>query len=317
MASIENIDSNEIVILHTYHMFGRNKDVCNTCIYGDAISRSHATIHWARPYWYIQDHSKNGTWINGRLIHQWTIKLKVGSHLQFGNMHCSPWEVLDLKAPADYLRSLTIKNHFLFLHTCHALPNDRQPLVSFYKSVNKKWIAETNERAIVLTHGTRVQVDGEQWEFIENSISSETQDFGQVKHNAYLKFNLSPTEEDIRLKLVADGLEYDIGRRSYNYLLLALARKRLKDRSQGFGTDDQGWFSTERLKKEVGKELAREIDEYYLNLQIYRLRKHFVEMQQFGNLFSHIIERRKGELRIAFPQLKIYKDNSCIGEIME
>ena len=72
----------------------------------------------------------------------------------------------------------------------------------------------------------------------------------------------------------------------------------------------------EELERNVSKELGYNIDKYYLNLQIFRLRKQFVKMKPFGNLFSKIIERRTGELRFAFPQLKVIKDDVCIGEIV-
>jgi hypothetical protein len=315
MALIENMETHEKTFLHSYHLFGRNSQSCNTVINNQDVSRSHATLHWTAGGWQIQDHSRNGTLVNGEVIHRNSAKIGHGTLLQFGSTQSSLWKMIDVKPPNNYLQSTKQKERILILETCHALPSEQNPQFVLYKSEDRSWVAEMGDTKTTMYNGMRLKIDTEEWEFIENEMLFETMDYGHIFHNAYFKFCVSSDEEDIRLKLIADDQEYDLGRRTYNYLLLTLTRKRLRDADLGFGPDDQGWLSMKKLEKDVSKELGHDVDAYYLNLQIYRLRKHLMEMKPFGHLFSNVIERRTGELRFAFPQIKVVKDNLCIGEV--
>lgn len=316
MARIENVATSEVSFLNAYHLFGRNSAICNTHLDNTDVSRSHATIYWSQEHWYLQDHSRNGTLVNGKWIRKTAVQLEPDALLQFGSADAPFWKIRETGAPANYLRSLSRPGHILVLDTCHALPDEQHPAAIVYKSEHKTWIAETAGEKITLINGTCIKVYDEEWEFVENDLSFDTVDYGQIFRSIYFKFCVSADEEDIQLKLIANGQEYDLGRRTYNYLLLSLTRKRLKDLDLGFSSDDQGWLSLEKLSKDVSKELGHEVDEYYLNLQIYRLRKHLMEMKPFGHLFSNVIERRTGELRFTFPQLKVVKENLCVGEIV-
>lgn len=315
MARIENTATGETLYLHAYHLFGRNGAICNTHLAEDDVSRSHATIYWSQDGWFLQDHSRNGTVVDGKCIRKTAVRLKRGARIRFGGTASASWKLLDNGAPANYLRSLTRKNHILVLDTCHALPNELQPEIILYRAEHRSWVAETGGTRIPLLNGVHIDAGGERWEFVENDLSFDTIDYGSVLRNLCFKFCISADEEDIQLKLVANEQEFNLGRRSYNYLLLSLGRKRLVDMNLGYSSEDQGWLSLEKLGKDVSLELGHEVDEYYLNLQIFRLRRHLMEMKPFGHLFSNVIERRTGELRFAFPQLKVVKEDLCIGEI--
>jgi hypothetical protein len=314
MAQIENLETQETVILNSHHPFGRNVYACNTFVNSKDVSRSHATIYWSNNHWFIQDHSRNGTLVNKEFIRKTVTKLDIGSQLQFGSADSAVWEITDVKPPFSYLKSLTSKNRILELESCHVLPDDMRPEIVFYRSENKNWMAETQEKTFNLTKGLRFIFNDEEWEFIENQPFEETLDYGQTILNAYFKLCISRDEEDIRVLLITENNEYDLGRRSYNYLLLALVRKRLADRNMGFPQNELGWTAIIELEKDISKELGYEIDAYYINLQIYRLRKQLMELKPLGHLLTNVIERRTGEIRFAFPQFKLIKDNAFIEE---
>lgn len=317
MAFLENKVTGESLCLHSAHIFGRNTDICNTHISDKDVSRLHATISWVNTSWVLEDHSRNGTYVNEALLIKSSITLNEGSTIQFGKMNAANWELVDAKPPCSYLRSLSEKDQVIILDDYRSISADDGRILVFYK-LNGYWTTETEGKRFQLYEGWRIKVNGKEWEFIDNeALLTDTPDYGQMIRNAWFKFCVSQNEEDIRLKLIANGDEYDLGRRTYNTLLLTLARKRLSDMDLGFVADDQGWVSMERLEKEVSKELGRTADLYYLNLQIYRFRKQLMEIKPLGCFLSDIIDRRMGELRFAFPQLKIFKGNVCIGEIME
>ncbi len=315
MAQIENIKTKEAVFLSSYHLFGRNRALCNTYIQASDVSQAHATVYWSDYSWHIRDHSRNGTLVNGEVIRKSTARLNIGTQIKFGSINEFTWNVTDTQAPANYLRSLDNRNRILILDACRALPDEQKPGMLFYVSDNNEWIAESAEQKIILTNGVRFRFSNEEWEFVANDVLYDTLDYGYIVQSAFFKFCISPNEEDIRLTLVVDDHEYDLGRRSYNYLLLALTRKRLADLNCGLAAADQGWMYRHDLEKDVSRELGYQVDEYYVNLQIFRLRKQLMEIKPFGHLFSKIIERRTGALRFMFPQVKLIKDDVCIGEI--
>ena len=60
----------------------------------------------------------------------------------------------------------------------------------------------------------------------------------------------------------------------------------------------------------------KDIDQYYVNVQLYRIRKKLVQLKPFGYLFSGVVERRPGELRFADNPFQIRKENRVVGEMM-
>lgn len=317
MAWIENSDTKHLIYLNASHVFGRNASACCTHISDEAVSRLHATIRWTGSCWVLEDHSRNGTFLSDKVIRKTAETIREGDCFRFGSLNAGQWLLVDESPPLNYLKSMDIQNRVLLLENTVFFKTQIPSETLFFRSADRRWVAKTAGEPMVLTHGMQLSLNNERWMFIENEISlTGTIDYGEVLKNSYFKFCVSTTEEDIRLKLVTDGLEYDMGRRAYNYLLLTLCRKRLADMKRGFLFGDQGWISIDELEKNVSKEVGHYVDSYYLNLQVYRFRKNLIEMKPFGYLLSNVIERRMGELRFAFPQLKVFKADECIGEIV-
>lgn len=140
--------------------------------------------------------------------------------------------------------------------------------------------------------------------------------FNLIRHAVFL-FSLSRNEEHIRLqlKVSADQL-IDLGSRAHNYLLLALARKRLADHLLKQRPEEQGWISLDELISDISKEMRKEIDVYFINLQIFRLRKQLYEQLSFGQMFANVVERRMGEVRLGHPYFSISKGSEDLGSIL-
>lgn len=145
----------------------------------------------------------------------------------------------------------------------------------------------------------------------------ETIDLYALTRHAVFLFLLSPNEEHIRLQLrVSAGQLIDLGSRAHNYLLLALARKRLADHLLKQSPEEQGWLSLDALIKDMSKEMQKEIDVYFINLQIFRLRKQLYEQLSFGQMFANVVERRMGEVRLGHPFFSISKGSEDLGSIL-
>lgn len=316
MAVLKNNTLGDIVVLNTHHVFGRNQFTANTHIQENDVSKSHATIFWKCGIWYIKDHSRNGTLINGKYITHTTVKLSKGDTVQYGRSNTTKWEMVDDDTPSCYLKSLTYENKILSLSSCLELCNEEDLEITFYCTQDMKWKAEKGGKTIELFQGITLEFNNEEWMFIENSSLDETIDYRQIIDRAYFVFTLSADEENSHIKIVMNELELDLGTRVHNYLLLTLARQRLSDANLGYVFDDQGWVSLTDLTIDLTKEFGKEIDIYYVNLQIHRLRKFLIKLEPYGYLFSNVIERKNGKIRFVHRYFKIIKEGQAIGEIL-
>lgn len=315
MATLQNSITKEKIYLNTQHTFGRNQHSSNTYIPELDISQLHAIISWKGNAWYIYDQSRNGTLVNGKFINNTSLQISNNTKIQFGEEKTTEWEVLDCSPPTSYLKSLQNPNNIIKLKSSHAFPNEETPNVFIYPSKDI-WRFEENGNTQDLISNTVYSIDGEEYLFIENKAMEETMDMGFSPDDAFFQFTLSSDEEHIHLKLITKNQEIDLGERVHNYILLALVRKKLIDRDTGYTINDQGWISVDDLLEDLSKEFNKEIDIYYLNLKIHRIRKLLLDIKSYGHLFSNIMERRPGEIRFSHPYFQIIKEEKCIGEIL-
>lgn len=311
MALLTHLFTKETVLLNAHNTIGRNVAFCNILISGLDVSQSHATLFWTNGHWFLRDHSRNGTLVDGEYIHQGTKRMTKKHVLQFGQELSTKWQLEDLEPPFSYLQSLIVQNRFIKLSTIHALPSEDNPEVTVYFSNEKgTWVVETKDALIVLQHKARIVLFDEEWEFVSNAMVEDTLDYGSMLGRACFVFHLSLDEEYIQLQLVlSEEQVIDLGNRAHNYLLLALARKREEDRQLGLPVDAQGWIELPSLLKDISKEMGKDLDVYYLNLHIFRLRKLLSEVLPFGYLFSNVIERRQGMIRFGHDKLRIVKQH--------
>jgi hypothetical protein len=314
MAIIRNATTKETVFLNSKHVFGRSK-TSSTPLSQTGLAPEHATIYWKNWSWYMKDHSNGGTLLNSKIISGEDVKLLNGNKIQFGSKDADIWEVINLLQPSSYLISLTHKNKALELRSCCTI-NDEKQEVSFCQSEDDKWLIKKDGAVTHLRNGQIIRINNEKWQFVENDILVNTS-VVKTSDPVQFIFNLSIDEEYVNIKIAGGLAEFDMGYHCYNYVLLALARKRLDDYNNNYSRNDQGWMSIDDLLDDVQKEVCKTIDTYYLNLQIHRLRKQLSEISFNNNSqFANVIERRKGEIRFAHQYLKIIKDRKVVGEIL-
>jgi len=304
MATIEHVLTKKSIYLNSQHIFGRSPH-SSTQLEAKDVSKSHATIYWQGGQWHIKDHSRNGTVVNGNFLHNNVDKLVQRQTIQFGKEASTQWKVVDITPPLNYLESLGGSYQIIPLESYYALPNEDNPQIAFYCTADRQWKAERGGETIEPEHNQIFVCDGVEWRFVKNELVDETVDYGRIKENAWFEFTLSADQEKVMVKIVVNQLEMDLGERSYNYMLLSLARKRQEDINAGVESKEQGWQHIENLTHEMSKEELKEVDQYNLNLRIHRLRKGLQKLKPHGSQFINIIERRKGEIRFAHPKIKI------------
>ncbi len=315
MATLKNSSTGTTIYLNAQHTFGRNQRAVNTFLPEGDISQSHAVISWKGNAWYLQDYSRNGTLIDGKFINNITIQLTKNQVIQFGEHASSQWKISDLDAPCNYFQSQSNDQTIIALHQCYAFPNEESPNTLLYP-INGVWKIEQENAVTDLKHGELYYIDKKPYRYRENNPIEDTMDNGYAVNKAYFQFILSSDEEHIRVKIIIEHQEIDLGERVHNYILLALARKRLLDVALDYVFEDQGWIDVEDLLDDMSKELRKEVDVYYLNLKIYRIRKLLIETKPYGPLFSNLIERRQGKIRFAHRYFQILKEEECIGEVL-
>jgi hypothetical protein len=126
-----------------------------------------------------------------------------------------------------------------------------------------------------------------------------------------LEFHVSCNEEHTTLRIAGLGAgALDLGERTHHYCLLTLARRRLEDVRRGLTADTQGWIETGALGKMLG------IDPPHLNIQLHRARTQLASALPAGLDMPAVVERRRGELRLAALAFQVMRGAQFEGEWM-
>jgi FHA domain len=311
MACLQHPDRDQPVFLMAHHTIGRRQGVADTRITLPEISGIHAAIQWTGSHWIIRDLSRNGTWVNGQqLIPAKNQPLHIGDKITFGRATNSVWKVENLDPPENLLIDLD-SGEATALEAYHLLPDEHDPIASLhFNPVNGVWIyelfdgTENSATAKVVRHGSRIDCVRHSWElFLGNSQSTTTElSFKNLCVSDFrLRFAVSHHEEHIQLQLARDDTRLDLPARTHNYLLLYLARARIRDIQRGIDHADQGWVSADLATRELG------ITVNHLNTQIFRARKQIADSLPDAIDTSRLVERRSYEMRLGCYLLDIFK----------
>jgi pSer/pThr/pTyr-binding forkhead associated (FHA) protein len=307
MATIENKFTGEKLILHSQHTFGRSPNNISVIQEND-VSRRHATIYWENNSWFLMDYSSNGTKINKRHIHHATKKLKKNDVIRFSNYNRGVWELINNNSPCCFLKAVKVPQNFIELDKRIVIIRRETQQVAIFRNSNNRWIFDDGKTETTLVNGYSYSINNENYIFIDNECQNETHRNIDLTQKASFQFTLSADEESVFVKIRINELILDLGSRSYNHLLLHLARIRKKDLDSGISEQSSGWVYIEELTNPLSKELMLEVDEYYINNLIFRVRKCLFDLHPYGHLFANIIERERGKLRFGFTRFIIEKE---------
>lgn len=313
MATLFNKKMQQRCFLHSHHSFGRLKNSVNSLVEDSIVSKVHAFIEWNDRYWFLRDVSSNGTWLNGnRLRQDQVVRLNVGDVINFANNSSNAFEVLDTKAPCDCLIPIAHNGEVIELEYFHLLPSQKShEILLRYNNQTCSWWQEIlddnlSESATPMELQNReyIIIGGLKWQLQINRPLAETQIVRPKVtslNDLILLLQTSLDEESTHLYIQTGDKNIDLLVRSHHYLTLFLARQRVKDIKAGFASSEQGWVYAESLARDLG------VDASHLNIQIYRIRKQFVEALNNTCETSNIIERNTGKIRLASNFFKIIK----------
>lgn len=311
MAIIFSRHTGRRAYLRSPHVFGRNSGA-NTILENPDASQIHASVRWNGECWEINDHSRNGTLVDGKALVRGTgVALQLGQIIQFGVSNLETWQVESIAPPCAMLVPVRGEDAPIELAQFNLLPNEQHPELSLYISPQGQWVIEDDHSIMAIKDGEILTLAGQLWKFLTVTAADSTLEAMPRGKNAQrdieFQFHVSQDEEHTSMKVVAFGREVDLGERTHHYCLLTLARKRLSDATQALDPDSQGWVELKVLAKMLGLEPS------HVNIQIFRARNQLSDAFLFGEVLPNAVERRRGSIRFSVPKFMIMRGSHIEG----
>jgi len=305
MGTLFDPRTGERVVLRAEHVFGRNALRADTALDDPGISLMHAMIRWRNGHWMLSDLSRNGTFVDGRvLVPGEPVALAVGAEIRLGRGPGVAWRVQDVTEPVDALVPADSSQPVIALAPNNLLPTSEAPELCIFQSRPGLWILEQNGETRVLKDGDRLEVGSAgAHRFVAAAPMDDTQ-VAVISRQAdmpLLVMRLSLDEEHASLEVKDGAARTDLGERSHHYCLATLARRRFADQERGLEPGAQGWLGSAELSRMLGMETT------HLNIQIFRAREQLMTALPGVAALSRLIERRRGELRIGDLPFEVYR----------
>lgn len=290
-------NSGEGLLLLPHHVIGRSR-AADTVLAEADVSSQHLAIVWDGQRWSARDlGSRNGTWLDGRRLDPGErAPLKRGSALQVGGPTVR-FTLVDDAPPAPVARSgdRLIEGQAELL----ALPSPEDPAAVVMLDLEEGWVLSANEQVRPIADGHVLDLAGERWQISLPVAVDRTAEAGarQAGPDVELNFRVSADEEYVELDVVLGASQHALPPRAHHYILLTLARARLKDAK--LPESEQGWVYGERLLRML------RVNSNQLYISLHRARKEF---DAFGLPASwQLIERRSTtrQLRLGPRALRV------------
>ncbi|HEY8946643.1 MAG TPA: FHA domain-containing protein [Polyangiaceae bacterium] len=288
------------VVLYPEHTLGRSKS-CLLKLSDPGVSALHAVVFWADEAWSVKDlGSRNGTFLDGRkLVPGVREPLARGAVLQLG-VDGPEFEVMDEGAPQPLLVAADDPTFYRWIPDGSlAIPSEERPEALLYLTKSGDWCLESESGVQNVEEHGLFTLDGRMFRLIASRgmPATATAEEQLALTEAALKFSVSSDEEHVLLTVVARGRSVSLGHRAHHYLLLTLARERLKPAQPGVGAGSLGWVERHDLER-----MLRQTQQH-INLAVWRARRQFAEVG-FADA-NNVVERRGSELRLGPLQIEI------------
>ncbi|MEZ4300480.1 MAG: FHA domain-containing protein [Polyangiaceae bacterium] len=302
MGSLIHVSAGSTVVLRAHCLIGRSP-ACDVRVDDPRVSGEHASLRWTSAGWELRDlASKNGTFVDERrLSPNERAILVAGTGFCLGSASGGAGQFLlaDAAPPvatATHLGTGTVKQ---VEGGALLLPNDEQPSASLVESGDGRWQLETAESTTLVSEGDVVIVDGERWRLDLPSSPGTVDASAEAWSIAGISLRIGVSRDEERVEVTILGLpdEPKLPPRSYQYMLLTLARARLADANPKLA--ERGWVERDDLCRML------KVDEYKLNVDVCRARKQFAALKILGA--NDIVQRRVGTglLRLGVERVHI------------
>lgn len=301
MGLLRALQAPEEVVLYPEHTLGRSKS-CLLRVSHPGVSALHAVIFWADEAWFIKDlGSRNGTFLDGRRIAAGVREsLSRGTKVELGAAG-PQFEFADDSPPQPLLVAADDPTFYRWISDSIAIPTEEQPEALLYLAQSGEWCLESEAGVQRIDEHGLFTLGGRMFRLIASRgiPATATAEEQRTLAEASLKFSVSSDEEHVEVTIEARGRGLSLGHRAHHYLLLTLARERLKHAEAGMSPGSQGWIERHDLER-----MLRQTQQH-INLAVWRARRQFAEAG-FSDAIN-VVERRGSELRIGTPRLEIVR----------
>jgi hypothetical protein len=308
MGALRERSSGRICVLEPEHVVGRAAN-SSLRLLERHVSARHALLRATGGRWTLRDlGSRNGTFVDGKALKAGEeVILRRGSRIAFGRPG-PEWELVDDAAPRAMIVPVDGGAPLLLEGDLLALPSNDDPRATLYRADGAWFLERPDDSVAPVANQQTFDVGGRVWRFccaedetMYNTTMREPAPIGTDVRQVALAFLVSSDEETVHLRATCGGKMLDMGARKHHYLLLTLARRRIKDVAGGLPDSSCGWIDLDELAHDPT--MAPPL----LNLDVFRIREQFAAAGIVDA--AGIIERRPRarQLRIGTGQLSVLR----------
>jgi len=300
MATLRHLASNTDYPLSPRHLLGR-APACQLRVSDSGVSGFHAELVWDGEGWNVQDlGSRNGTSLGGRTLAKGEqarlpceVDLVLAGTVRLRLIDDAPPQLLARAADGE----VRVATDELL-----CLPSDAAPELTMFRGLDGSWCVETDSETRELAELDTLIAGGRSWQVFSPKFQPLTREVSGAVRLAEreLRFSVSRDGEHVELELVRGAEVTAVEPRAHHFLLLALARARLRDAASAELPEvEHGWTYRDELPRMLS------IEPELINLWIHRARK---QLAKAGiRDAAGLVERRSaaGQLRIGTARLRI------------
>ncbi|HAA22137.1 MAG TPA: hypothetical protein DCP28_26475, partial [Cytophagales bacterium] len=246
----------------------------------------------------LKDQSRNGTLVNGKYVKDKSVQLAVDDTLQFGQYAGAQWKVTSLEPPTSYLQAIETPNLIIQLATELIYPDEENPIASFYQTPDRQWMGDFGEEPHVLRHEETYSLADKTWRFVENDPMQVTENNSKIRDDAQVVLRPIAKSDQWSLTIIIRNITLDLQIRAHHRILALLAERLV-------AKPEDPWMAVDDMVETLDPDGFLEWDEYYINTQVHRFRKQVMNLTPYGFLFSDLIDRKKGYMRMNHPNVEL------------
>ncbi|HVZ32984.1 MAG TPA: FHA domain-containing protein, partial [Polyangiaceae bacterium] len=315
MGFIQSVrDPRRWAVMKQNFLIGRD-EICDLVLPRPGISKRHALICWDGQHWMLRDlMSRNGTHVRARgekgpvrAPGDRPVQLALHDSLTFAETD-EEWTLVNVDMPRTLLAEEGREPDSIIVLDptgVVAVPSEAQVHFVMHRDhASGDWILE--EPGVdprVVTDGELIRIEDHSYRLyiVEASDTREAESAPPGLSLSEIELDLLPTpdEEGATLLLRAGRTSVTSPLHAHLYLLVYLARCRLKDAREGKAEDHCGWLSSDEVQSALGYGSPQ-----HLAVDVYRCRKDLKDLSVWNA--TEIVERgRHGHLRIGLKSQRL------------
>ena len=293
MGAIESEESGARMELLARTLVGRSPH-CDLVLGEPSVSGDHAALAWGGDAWTLRDlGSRNGTVVDGAPAPPGRRhRLAAGARIVFGR--APAWRLVEAGPPFAHALELGGGAVVAAEGGMIGLPDPEAPEVVIVQLAGGGWVVERGDEAAPAAHRGEVVAGGRTWRLHLPAVAAST--VGRAPAVRALDGAAHALEVDGRGRIqwwcTVGGERLDLGRRSFNALLMALALARREDAAEGHSPSACGWRYREVVAAAAGIEVGT------IKVFAYRARRALAKAGVEGA--AGLIEHRRdaGQMRL-------------------